>query len=193
MDTSSPTAAFEFNDAPPARIAEALETARALDPAVDKLTDIVETALPPGRPRDVLRGGPLGHPLHPIAVLVPAGAWISASVLDFVPGQEKAAQTLIGVGVLGALPAAAAGVADWSALGREQKRVGIVHWASNLTAVGLFTASYLQRRRGHVTSGKVLSLLGLGIVSAAGYLGGHLTYRQAANVTTNIAPPIEHE
>ena len=34
----------------------------------------------PGKLRDVLHGVWLGHPLHPMLVQVPVGAWLSASV-----------------------------------------------------------------------------------------------------------------
>ena len=163
---------------------ESLEDTTALDPAIAKARTVVNRVFHPGLIRDVLRGKPLGHPAHPIAILIPAGAWISAAVLDFVPGQEKAAQTLVGVGVLAAVPAAASGTADWSALKQKQQRVGIVHWAANATSVGLYSLSYLQRRRGKQLSGKVLGLAGLALVSGAGYLGGHLAYRQGANVHT---------
>jgi len=168
--------------------AETIENSESLDDAVARVGDVVDRVLGDGSVRDVLHGAPLGHPAHPVAILVPAGAWISASILDFVPGQQKAAQALVGVGLLGVVPAASAGIADWSVL-REQKqrRVGIVHWAANLTAVALYSASYVQRRRGRHTSGKVLSLAGLAVVSASGYLGGHLAYRQAANVEIGAA------
>jgi nitrite reductase/ring-hydroxylating ferredoxin subunit len=109
-------------------------------------------------------------------------------VLDFIPGQERASRTLVGVGLLGVIPAASAGIADWSVLTQKQQRVGIVHWAANLTSVGLYTASYIQRRRGKQVSGKVLGLLGLAVVSASGYLGGHLAYRQGANVLPTDEP-----
>jgi len=168
--------------------AEIIENSEALDATVSTVGDAVDSVLGDGVVRDVLHGAPLGHPAHPVAILVPAGAWISAAVLDFVPGQQEAAQALVGVGLLGVVPAAAAGIADWSML-REQKqrRVGIVHWAANLTAVALYSASYVQRRRGRHASGTVLSLAGLAIVSASGYLGGHLPYRQAANVEVGAA------
>jgi uncharacterized membrane protein len=168
--------------------AETIENSESLDDAVARVGDVVDRVLGDGPVRDVLHGGPLGHPAHPVAILVPAGAWISAAILDFAPGQQKAAQALVGVGLLGVVPAASAGIADWSVL-REQKqrRVGIVHWAANLTAVALYSASYVQRPRGRHTSGKVLSLAGLAVVSASGYLGGHLAYRQAANVEIGAA------
>lgn len=164
---------------------ESVENTTALDPAISQVRAVVARVIRPGAIRDLLQGAPLGHPAHPIAVLIPAGAWISAGVLDFVPGQAKAAQTLVGVGVLAAAPAAASGAADWSALTQKQQRVGLVHWAVNLSAVLLYSASYVQRRRGRQFSGKALGLLGLTVVSAGGYLGGHLAYRQGANVLPN--------
>lgn len=166
---------------------ETVEDTTALDPAIAQVRPVVNRILRPGVLRDVLRGKPLGHPAHPIAILIPTGAWISAAVLDFVPGQEKAAQALVGVGILAVTPAAASGIADWSALTQKQQRVGLVHWAANVTSVGLYSLSYLQRRRGKQLSGKVLGLAGLAVVSGAGYLGGHLAYRQGANVHTERA------
>jgi len=170
---------------PVVRAAESIENATALDETVAAAGSAVSRVplFRPGALRDLLHGVPLGHPAHPFAILVPAGAWISAAVLDFVPGQQKAARTLVGVGLIGVAPAAASGIADWSALRQqEQKRVGIVHWAANLTAVALYSASYVQRRRGKHVSGKVLGLVGLAVVSGSGYLGGHLAYSQGANV-----------
>jgi nitrite reductase/ring-hydroxylating ferredoxin subunit len=113
-------------------------------------------------------------------VQVPIGAWTSAAVLDALPGTAAASGVLIGVGVAAAIPAAVSGLADWSQLHEQQKRVGLVHAAANVIAVGLYGASLFQRARGKTTSGKVLSYLGLAVVSGAGFLGGHLAYRQAA-------------
>jgi nitrite reductase/ring-hydroxylating ferredoxin subunit/uncharacterized membrane protein len=157
-----------------------LEDAEALDPLVTRVRDAVLAVLRPQAVRDVLHGVPVGHPVHPVAVLIPAGAWISSGILDFVPGAEKQSRVLVAAGVLGALPAAAAGFADWSQLHKQQMRVGLIHSVANIVATGLYAASFVQRTRGRHTSGKVLGLTGLALVSASGYLGGHLAYRQAA-------------
>jgi nitrite reductase/ring-hydroxylating ferredoxin subunit/uncharacterized membrane protein len=157
-----------------------IENAESLDPLVEKVRGAVDTALPNEDVRDLLHGVPFGHPVHPVAVQVPIGAWTSAAVLDALPGSSPAAGVLIGVGVAAAIPAAVTGAADWSTLHEQQSRVGLVHAAANLIAVGLYGASLFQRARGKTTSGKLLGYLGLAVVSGAGLLGGHLAYRQAA-------------
>ena len=88
------------------------------------------------------------------------------------------------------VPSALAGFTDWSQLHPQQQRVGLVHAAANVTATGLYLASLVQRARGSQGSGKVLAYLGLATVSAGGFLGGHLTYRQAAGV--NHSEEIPH-
>lgn len=166
------------------------EDAEWLDPVAKSVRKAVKKIIPPGWMRDVLHGVPVGHPVHPLAVQVPMGAWISAAVLDAVPGTEQAAKILVGVGALSAVPSAVAGFTDWTQLHPQQQRVGLVHAAANIAATGLYSASLLQRARGSHASGKVLAYLGLAVVSGGGFLGGHLTYRQAAGV--NHSEEIPH-
>ena len=52
-------------------------------------------------------------------------------VLDLLPGNERAAQLLVGTGLLAAAPTVATGEADWSRLHEQQMRVGVVHAAMN--------------------------------------------------------------
>lgn len=158
---------------------ERLEHLEALDETVETAERVIGQV--PDDVRDLLHGVPIGHPVHPIAVLIPAGSWISAAVLDLLPGESRAAQALVGLGVLAAVPTATTGWADWAELDRGQKRVGIVHAAANVTAVTLYSLSWLQRRRGRQLSGKLLGFAGLAVISAGGYLGGHMAYRQVAN------------
>lgn len=165
----------------PYRLSERLEHVDSLDGTIDAVAPVVRRL--PKPLRDLLHGKPAGHPIHPVAVLVPSGAWISAAVLDLLPGNGRAARTLIGVGVLSAAPAVAAGLVDWSILGRRQQRVGLVHAVANAAALGLYAASWATRTRGSRTGGgRALAFAGLTLVSVAGYLGGHLTYRQGAGV-----------
>ena len=160
----------------------ALENAEALDPVVDGVRGAVETVIGSGDVRDALHGVPVGHTVHPVAVLLPVGAWIGSAVLDFVPGAQKASRVLVGVGIAGVLPSVATGLADWSTLRRDQSRVGLVHAASNTVATSLYALSFVQRGRGRTVSGRLLGLAGLAAVGLSGYLGGHLTYRMGASV-----------
>ncbi|TNB69505.1 Rieske 2Fe-2S domain-containing protein [Arthrobacter sp. BB-1] len=159
-----------------------LEDAEWLDPVAKKVRKVVKRVIGPKWARDVLHGVPIGHPVHPLAVQVPLGAWISAAVLDAFPGNDRAAAVLIGVGAGTAVPSAVAGFTDWSQLHSQQQRVGLVHAAANITATSLYVASLVARAQGGRGSGKVLAYLGLAVVGAGGFLGGHLTYRQASGV-----------
>lgn len=147
-------------------------------------------ALPLGRARDVLHGTWLGHPVHPLMVQVPIGSWMSAAVLDLVPGRSREAGLLIGVGLATATPAALTGAVDWAELHHEQQRVGLVHALANTTAVGLYAASLVHRLRGRGATGRVLGFLGLTAVGVGGMLGGHLAYRQASGA--NHAEEVPH-
>ena len=96
---------------------------------------MVQRRVGTGARADALHGVWLGQPVHPALTGLPAGFWTSATVLDFVPGSERAARALIALGLAGSVPAAAAGLADWSALHREQQRVGLAHGAASVERV----------------------------------------------------------
>jgi nitrite reductase/ring-hydroxylating ferredoxin subunit/uncharacterized membrane protein len=141
----------------------------------------------PGKLRDVLHGVWLGHPLHPMLVQVPAGAWLSASILDLARGDERTARLLVGTGLIAAVPAALAGTADWSEQHEQQMRVGIVHAAGNVVALGLYGASLASR---DPRLSRALRLAGLAAVSASGLLGGHISFRLAGGA--NHAEEVPH-
>jgi nitrite reductase/ring-hydroxylating ferredoxin subunit len=162
-----------------------LERAKGLD----RLTEPVQRAarlLPPGRARDALYGVWLGHPLHPLLIQVPTGTWLSASFLDTWPGNERASRRLVLAGLAAAVPAALAGVADWSEQHEQQMRVGLVHAAANVAAVALYATSVAAPAR----RAKALRLAGLAAAGAGGFLGGHIAYRQSAGA--NEAEPVPH-
>ncbi|SCG48006.1 Ferredoxin subunit of nitrite reductase or a ring-hydroxylating dioxygenase [Micromonospora inositola] len=164
-----------------------LEQASALDRVGDRLQRIVQATLRPQRVRDALHGVWLGHPLHPAMVQVPVGAWISAAVVDLLPGQRRAATALVGLGTLSAMPAAVAGLNDWAGLTRDQRRVGLVHAASNTIGVALYAGSLAARLNGRHGLGKALAYLGLSAASTGAYLGGHLAYKQGAQTTQSVS------
>lgn len=170
-----------------------LEQAEALDPLTAAVEKSVLAVLPPGRVKDVLHGTWLGHPVHPILVAVPIGLWSGTSLLDLLGRERSAARTLVGAGVLTALPTALTGYADWSELGLFQrpKRVGLVHSAANALTTVLYAASWLARRRGDEARGRALAVAGLGGLAVSGYLGGHLAYSEGVGVNRNADSPPE--
>ena len=141
----------------------------------------------PGKIRDGLHGVWLGHPLHPMLIQASVGAWLSASILDFAGGDDRAARTLVTAGLAAAVPAVAAGAVDWSEQHEQQMRVGVVHAAGNAVALSLYGASLVSRGP---RLGRALRLAGLAAVSASGLLGGHISFRLAGGA--NHAEEVPH-
>lgn len=170
----------------PRILPERIERLAALDRVSATISSKLQAVLPAGPVKDALSGTWLGHPLHPLLVTVPIGSLTAATVLDLVGGRRgrDAARTLVGFGTLSMVPTAAAGLSDWSdTLGAEQ-RVGLVHAATNDVALALYAASWLARRRGSHGRGVALALVGSVVLSAGGYLGGHLSYALGVGVDT---------
>ncbi|GIH70238.1 Rieske 2Fe-2S domain-containing protein [Sphaerimonospora thailandensis] len=173
-----------------ADLLDGLERTTTLDRPIYKISKAICRRLGTGRLRDTLHGVPIGHPLHPAGAMTTFGCWMAAALLDFSRADPRASRMLIATGLGTALPTAAAGLTDWSALHREQQRVGLVHALTNITAAALYTGSLLLRTAGRERAGRVLGYAGLGAASAGGYLGGHLSYRQGAG--SNHAQPVSH-
>jgi uncharacterized membrane protein len=154
-----------------------LEDASALDAPVRFVQPLADALLADKTRAAVLQGRWLGHAVHPLLVMMPIGSWTSATVLDLVggPGSHAAAQRLVATGLLAAGPAAITGWAEWGPAEQREKRVGVVHALSNVTAVAVFAASWRARRRDEHLRGAVLGLLGHAAVGVGGFLGGHLT------------------
>ena len=167
--------------AAPRRLLEAVERARALDGPAELVAKLLRRLFG-GRAGRTLRGRELGHPLHPLAVTVPIGAWLCSSLLDFLPGNDSAARRLVAVGLLATPATVVLGAADYSGLNTRQRRVGLVHAAANALAAVVFTTSYSARVRGATGAGKTLNVVGLLVLSTGGALGGHLSYAQGAGV-----------
>lgn len=175
------------------RLSTALDRIAAesrLDGAAQVLRGAVERVLRNRTTRDVLHGVPLGHPLHPVLVQAPVGAFLSAAVLDLLPGQRRGARALVGLGVLASLPAALAGAADVARARPEQQRTGVVHAATNAAALGCYALSWWERRRGRHGRGVLLGWMGLGCVGLRGVLGGHLAYAQSTGANHADAVPL---
>lgn len=139
--------------------------------------------------------GPYGHPLHPLLVTVPIGAWVASVVFDIASHLVRepeflvqGARWLIAVGVLGALAAACAGFLDLFAIppGTRAFRTGLTHMTLNLAVTAAYAVDFVVRggqREGPVGWGPlVLSLVALAVLGVSGYLGGKLAYRYGVRV-----------
>jgi uncharacterized membrane protein len=148
------------------------------------------------KPRSPLAGS-YGHPVHPILVTVPIGAWVCSLVFDFVSyGSSEpriwsvGAMWLVLVGVLGAVLAAVFGVLDLLNLphGTAVFNTGRIHAALNSTALVIFLIGFIWRFRtqdswdASPVGPLVLSILGIAVVGASGFLGGKLSYHYGVRV-----------
>ena len=160
------------------RVSDRLERAEGLDRVVGPVQQVVQK-IPPGRFKDALHGVWLGHPVHPMLVQVPVGAFMSAAFLDALGRDGDGARHLIGLGLLASAPAALAGSADWAEQHEQQMRTGVVHAAANSAAISLYAGSLMARARRRTGLGKALGYAGLAAVAVGGLLGGDIAYRQA--------------
>lgn len=141
--------------------------------------------------------GPYGHPFHPILVTVPIGAWIGSLVFDIAsrvvhhPGfLTQASEWLIGIGVLGALAAAAFGFLDLLAIPARTRaqRTALLHMSLNLAVTVAYAVNFAWRHGHYADQGRVpagqlaLSAVSILILGASGYLGGRLAYRFGVRV-----------
>ena len=147
-------------------------------------------ATPAGRPvHAVLHGNRwLGHPLHPVVVTLPIGAWATSAWLDARsaatgdPRDEHGADVALRVGIVGAALAAATGVAQYVDTRGDARRETAVHSALNTAALVAYLGSWAARRRGRRPLGRKLAALGMAVTGASGYLGGDVSYRHGVGV-----------
>ena len=146
-------------------------------------------------PRSPIAGA-YGHPIHPILVTVPIGAWLASLVFDIAShvvddGAETysdGAELLIAIGVIGAVLAAVWGLIDYLRIerGTQAFKVGTTHMLLNDVVLVLFIVSWLIRRNAddEATNGGliVLSIVALALLSVSGWLGGKLAYRYGVRV-----------
>jgi uncharacterized membrane protein len=153
-----------------------LEESTALDGVVAALSPVAEALLASPARRDLLHGRWQGHAAHPLLTDLPVGFWTSSFMLDLLGGRQgrDASRRLVGWGVLSAVPTALTGLAEWGATGERERRVGVVHALANSVALGLYTGSWLARRRDQHARGVALGLAGSAAATVGGYLGGHL-------------------
>lgn len=136
----------------------------------------------------------LGHPIHPMLIVLPLGLFIAAVVFDALylwRGSTTFATVAywnIAAGVVGGLLATVFGLIDWFAIpaGTRAKRIGLLHGASNVVVVAIFALVWLMRGNTvdaiPTTNLFVLEVVGLALGTVAGWLGGELVDRLGVGV-----------
>jgi uncharacterized membrane protein len=132
------------------------------------------------------------HPLHPMLVPLPIGAFVGAAVADIAYRRTgdrfwaRAARHLTEAGIVTGALAGLVGSVDFT--GRQEiRRHGSawVHGLGNATVLGLAVASRALRAD-HGRPGRdaamALSLASVGILGVTGWLGGELSYRHRIGV-----------
>jgi uncharacterized membrane protein len=165
-------------------VVRGLENDERLDRVAEQF-DRIAAPIAEGPRGDTLRGRRLGHALHPLLTDFPMGCWLSAGLLDLLGGRRsrKAAQRLVGLGLLATVPTAATGMAEWTAAKEHDpriRRVGVVHGMGNLVVGAMYWRSWRSRRRGHHLRGIVWGLAGGTMAWGTGWLGGHLALAYGA-------------
>jgi nitrite reductase/ring-hydroxylating ferredoxin subunit/uncharacterized membrane protein len=184
----------EILKAQPEALVRPVESASALDPIGTIIGKAARGAFGHGGLKDALSGTWLGHALHPLLTDVVIGSFVSATLLDLLGGDDdgRAAERLIAVGIAAYGPTAATGVNDWAdseIADPAVRRVGLVHAMSNTTALTLYGASLMARRRGCRTRGKVLAAAGAAVLTVGGYLGGHMSYTRGVGPNRTAFDP----
>jgi nitrite reductase/ring-hydroxylating ferredoxin subunit len=169
------------------RFAERTERFFGFDRLADGLAEGADRSMRRAGVKHVLSGSWLGHPLHPLATDAVIGSWTMAALLDFREDSGGSADRLLGIGILAAVPTAAAGLSDWADMTEERtRRTGVVHAASNVAALVLNTASYLARKAGRRTLGRSLTAASGIPLAVGGFLGAHMAYARGVGVSRTV-------
>ncbi len=161
-----------------------VERAEALDPTADRMANGAGRLLRAAGVKDLLAGTWLGHSFHPLLTDFAEGGWMGASLLDlFGPrGSARAAQRLLGFGLLASVPTVLSGLAEWADTHGRERRVGLLHLATNASAILLYASSYLARRRRRDIPAVLLGVAGGVVALIDGYVGGHLSHTRGVGV-----------
>lgn len=137
---------------------------------------------------DVLHGKQIGHALHPILTDVTIGSWTLGVMFDALSylflsrTSRKAANRLITLGTISAVPTALAGIMDYSTIKQNAASYGALHGLLNSVAFFLFFRSVKARFSGHYIPAFFYSFIGLGFAMVSAWLGGDLVYRHRIGV-----------
>lgn len=153
-------------------------------------------SLPTTRPLTRLAGPP-GHPVHPMLIPLPIGAFAASLTFDVssrVVGDSaflwQGAYWLLGIGIATTVLAAAFGFLDLFVVppGTTAFRTGAAHMLANVAALGVFVADFLWRAQALAAHSQspvgfiALSAAGFAVLGFGGWIGGRLPYRHGVRV-----------
>jgi uncharacterized membrane protein len=136
----------------------------------------------------------LGHPIHPMLIVLPLGLFITAVIFDALymwrgnPTFAVVAYWNIAAGIIGGLLAAIFGLIDWLSIpeGTRAKRIGMLHGGTMVLVVALFAFALWARSNAvdpllttPVFAAEIVALL---LGSIGGWLGGELVDRLGVGV-----------
>ena len=136
----------------------------------------------------------LGHPIHPMLIVLPLGLFIGAVVFDALYLWRRTSTfPIVGYwniagGILAGLVAAVFGWIDWLAIPADTraKRIGLLHGGSNVVVVLAFAVVWWVRSDSPdaAPSASIFAIeLGALVLGAvAGWLGGELVDRLGVGV-----------
>jgi uncharacterized membrane protein len=136
----------------------------------------------------------LGHPIHPMLVVLPLGLFIASVIFDAIylwRGDTLFALVAywnIAAGIIGGLLAAVFGLIDWLAIpsGTRAKRIGLLHGGIMVLVVAFFAFVWWTRNNAveavPTTILFAIEVAALLLGSVAGWLGGELVDRLAVGV-----------
>ncbi|MFP4439062.1 MAG: DUF2231 domain-containing protein [Chloroflexaceae bacterium] len=136
----------------------------------------------------------LGHPIHPMVMIFPAGLLLTATIFDIIalitgnPIFSMLGFWNITAGIIGGLIAATPGVIDWMAIpeGTRAKAIGLWHGGGNVLNIVLFAVVWFLRlgMPGNSPAGLpiVLQIIGIALLGVTGWLGGELVDRHGVGV-----------
>ena len=171
------------------RLLRLLEHSDRVDPVIVAIEPVAGRLVADRRLRHLLHGEGTGVPLHVILTDVPLGAWFMAQFLDLFQdvGLQRAATRLVGLGLIGAVPTAIAGWAEWALAYRGTRRVGLFHASVNAVGTVVFVASWaarLQNRRG---LGVGLARVGGAVLIVGAMAGGYMRSIRPEDPASNQA------
>ena len=144
----------------------------------------------------------LGHSPHPAVVLLPLGAWTTSNLFDglaLLSGDDRfddAARWTMGIGLLGAVAAAATGLRDYGKIKPDSPShdAATTHGLGNAVVASLYATSYLLRVRDSASgrptrpSARMLALAGAGLSMYTAWLGGKLVSNYGEGVENDAIP-----